>query len=78
MKEYFNLACLWGNNLENRSQRKCWSWISSWILVGLWERGHRAIIFSSQVELSIWKALKKSSNQPESDNNNGDDKNKDE
>lgn len=40
--------------------------------------GHRAIIFSSQIGPSLWKALKKSNNQPEPNNNNDDDKNKDE
>lgn len=51
----------------------------SWLLDYSWALvGHRAIIFSSQIGLSIWKAPKKSNNQAEPNNNNGDDKNKDE
>ena len=44
-----------------------------WALVG-----HRAIVFSSEIGPSIWEALKKSDDQPEPNNDNGDDKNKDE
>lgn len=40
--------------------------------------GHRAIVFSSEIGPSIWEALKKSDDQPEPNNDNGDDKNKDE
>jgi hypothetical protein len=36
--------------------------------------GHKAIKFSSQIGLTIWKALKKNGDQPQP--NNSDDKNK--